>query len=485
MGAVITQGYADGAASSPTPAAKNVYCPVLPGVPTAYGHIVDSQSGATANVTAMKADGITVVLADGFLDPVTQIETLLTACDTVGGISCAYECNIASDQVVADIIAAIQAYVTQAASHSSAFKASDGRLVVFIYGTNLISASDWATVRAAVTADVYLVGMMGANAWSTTPMNQSTATAYMANWDALWDFFPPSSVNLPTVLSLCAAAGKDYIWATIPQYYGSSGYSQPNDGGVTYAAQWTAAISAGAAGIAAICWNDNSNDLSAITPVYEAETATYAALYKAGGAMPTVFPVRHAITVGLEALIRNVAVPSINASLAASYSAQGVPSANRVSFSDSQVRRGDLDIVTDPVIDIYMGRFTNSLPSTDTFVVVHWTTICLKMIAAQPPGASGADSLPEDYELIKTAFVDNIFDALTAGAGSFAMDPNSLSGAKPLPAGTNLTGCYPDSGGPIPAKRLLNGVSVQHGYAISHRATISYPLTRPYALTAP
>ena len=220
--------------------AKLVATWAIPGVATPYGGLVN-ETAAAQNIAAMKLLGIRCVIGDGFQYPV-QIENLQTACDGIAGMVSAYGMNLQTELTTAAGIAALTAYATQAETHTSALQSSDDRYVVFVYGASLLTPTDWATIRAGMPANIYLVGEPGGGAWSQTPINQTVAAEYLANWDAAWNFLPPSpSVNLPIVRELCANAGIEYLPCAMPQYYGSSGYEQPSDGGVTYIAQFQGA----------------------------------------------------------------------------------------------------------------------------------------------------------------------------------------------------------------------------------------------------
>ena len=184
----------------------------------------------------------------------------------------------------------------------------------------------------------------------------------------------------------------------------------------------------------------------------------------------TALPLQMALNTYLRSLVVADVLPPMNLLISNMMTAQDVPSGNHVQLAAKDVALGPVDYVTEPQIVIQGLMSRDEMPGTSMWTV-YWSTL----IELRLPSAG--DSTPEDYNLIGTAFVDAVRDALTS-ADQFSFAPETTGGSSILPANIGYTG------GHIvmilgPVRRTSPSKQVYWAWTAQHGCQTSFPQTRP------
>ncbi len=163
---------------------------------------------------------------------------------------------------VDDAVRLITEYSAFADGHPSASRV-DGRLVIFVYGSQDMSPAGWSQVRSRLrTAGVnpFLVGDLGADA-QARPYSQRSApiVARFPAFDASYTFDSTAPASWPDLVAFLNANHRQYAGGMMPGYDRETCADCPyNDaqGTRAYREQWQQNLSSGAHWQTVSTWND-------------------------------------------------------------------------------------------------------------------------------------------------------------------------------------------------------------------------------------
>jgi len=179
----------------------------------------------------------------------------------------------------------------------------------------------------------------------------------------------------------------------------------------------------------------------------------------------TFLPTVQAAVAAVRQAVAFVAVPSINAGLAAE---MVLPSSSRpVQFGDSSVVTGDLQAVSEPTLCV---RF-ESLSMVPVGSGIYDLSIDTAIVVRLP---NAGDSTPEDYELVGLSVIDAITHTLSGKLFAFVASADLATG-KPMLPGTavlqdaHVISARRDTGDTV----SLGGAARLVSWTLIHRCSIS------------
>jgi gamma-glutamyltranspeptidase/glutathione hydrolase len=169
---------------------------------------------------------------------------------------------LAISSSVDDAVRLVTQYSAAAAGHASAARVN-GKLVVYVYGSQEMPASGWASVRsqlAAAGVSVFLVADLGEDA-AARPYSQRSApiTALFPYFDASYTFDWTPASSWADLVGFLNSSNRQYAGGMMPGYDRETSADGPYydaSGTKVYRQQWEQNLASGANWQTVSTWND-------------------------------------------------------------------------------------------------------------------------------------------------------------------------------------------------------------------------------------